>query len=736
METQETAKKTTKDWRNKGLGWVPDYPDEKDYLWDNENKDLDYLRINEVTKSIEDIAKNLVEVLESLENKFISRQDSLKNIKNQLKKPGSGQFAEELAKNLRELLEIIEDEFVPKHQKIKEIKSQLKNQVFGEIEFARVKVFQESLRLGTTASEVSQLKYYLQLLSTHPNFSNFQPIESFKDDQSKYWKWLIKDEFDNTTEEIVKNFQNLVKIREDGIVGLETYTAIGKYLHNPNNPLPTKDTPLVKLLPIPIWIHPDIYPIIFRKLKSWYPGDVETGLKGLLDPKKPEDLKKLFKILKQEFYVIEPIVSVITAMISPFAIQDNLESSLNDALSVLSNENFEIDSPENSYIKEALVKVEERIKNERKDRIPKLNQTEDEKLKITFHEFILKIVEKYINKSQDLPNDKLICISKKFAPKYLFEIIKPKDNSEDSQDQNSQNDGDRDIVNTSELAVLVSRNWLENYPHEEDKKSYGLLPSFVDLSFWCSPIRDQGALNSCTAFAGVALLEYFARRTKDEFTYVSPLFLYKVARNLMNSLDDVGASVRETMKAMAAFGVPPEKYWSYEEENFDLEPPAFCYAFAQSYKTLKYFRLDRAKISKEILLFQIQAALAAGFPCIFGFTVYSSIYKEENTDKGYIPYPSKREQVAGGHTVLAVGYDNYKEIKHSDGKGNSMGALLIRNSWGTEWGQKGYGWLPYDYILKGLTADWWSLIKAEWFETGNFGLGAYAPGNNGKHQPP
>lgn len=175
------------------------------------------------------------------------------------------------------------------------------------------------------------------------------------------------------------------------------------------------------------------------------------------------------------------------------------------------------------------------------------------------------------------------------------------------------------------------------------------------------------------------------------------------------------------MEALTVFGVPPEEYWPYKAADFDKEPPAFCYAFAQNYQAVSYYRLDPPGTAASKLLGQVKVNLAGSLPMMFGFTVYDSISQASAT--GRIPFPGKSEKVIGGHAIVAVGYDDGLKIANTDSRGGeTQGALLIRNSWGDGWGESGYGWLPYQYVLRGLAEDWWSLVKQEWVDTGAFKL--------------
>jgi C1A family cysteine protease len=250
-------------------------------------------------------------------------------------------------------------------------------------------------------------------------------------------------------------------------------------------------------------------------------------------------------------------------------------------------------------------------------------------------------------------------------------------------------------------------------------------PTSVDLRQWCSPIEDQEQLGSCTANAAAGIVEYFERRAFGRHVDASRLFIYKSTRNLLGLVGDTGAWLRNTMGALTLCGAPDEKYWPYTDTDpdFDREPPAFVYAIADNYEALKYFAHD--PLSKSIpradVVASVKKYLAAGIPSMFGFWGYASF--SSGNQPGYIPLPTDAE-LAGdpewGHAIVAVGYDDAVKITNTVSNKTTTGALLIRNSWGSSWGMSGYGYMPYDYVLKNVALDFWSLLKEEWVDTQKF----------------
>ena len=506
---------------------------------------------------------------------------------------------------------------------------------------------------------------------------------------------------------------------------------------------------------------------LFYNIINQYDKEIEQS------PIDEDNIKKIPNFLKEHFrknnpdeyyrpiieflhhsYILEPIISVIINQISPLAqwknrtLEELIKKGFQEFESILlvdiqnspSKQEAKDENPSiasvyspkelaEDVIKKVIYLLEMEISlllaeldkstNKNKQEYEPENKYKDYESVILFC-FILR---KYLNR---FPKSNTNQRTNIFDKQEVFEI-------EISENDTSSDNKNKELWSALEVSIpVVNSDFIQKITQKNpEKKPYSLLPGVVDLSFWCSPVRDQGSLNSCTAFAAISLFEYFVNKNFNKNVDASPLFLYKAARNKMNVTEDVGASIRETMKALALYGVPPEDSWSYDEKKVNEEPPAYCYAYAQNYQSLKYFHLDYAGIPKETLLFQIKAVLAAGFPCIFGFTLYSSVYEDSN-EPGHIPFPNaESDKVAGGHTVVAVGYDDFKFIQSADHKKYSKGAFLIRNSWGTDWGIEGYGWLPYDYVLAGLTAAWWSLIKSEWFNEGNFGALGGGGGNNG-----
>jgi len=218
------------------------------------------------------------------------------------------------------------------------------------------------------------------------------------------------------------------------------------------------------------------------------------------------------------------------------------------------------------------------------------------------------------------------------------------------------------------------------------------------------------------------MVEYFERRAFGKHINHSRLFIYKTTRNLMGVVGDTGSWLKNTMGSLALCGAPPEKYWPYDTNKFDDEPSSFVYSVADNYEALRYFCHD--PLGKNIppakVLANVKRYIAAGVPVMFGFYGFPS-FSYSNV-KGGIPLPCPGEQAEWGHAIVAVGYDDGMKIKNTMCNKMTTGALLIRNSWGTGWGDEGYGWLPYDYVINGLALDFWSLLRMEWVDTGKFGL--------------
>jgi C1A family cysteine protease len=225
-------------------------------------------------------------------------------------------------------------------------------------------------------------------------------------------------------------------------------------------------------------------------------------------------------------------------------------------------------------------------------------------------------------------------------------------------------------------------------PQKEDKRDYIYEPHILevpsthflsDVQMVSCPILDQGNLGSCVSNAGYALFYILSKRKIS----LSRLQLYMTSRAIDKSslVEDSGATIRGCMKAVSKYGLCNEKIWSYDILNFDKLSPSE--AFRNLYKLTNFIYTFIKQDLKSI-----KQVLASGKPVLIGILIYSSFESINATNYGIISIPDiNNETLLGGHAILLVGYDDKTKV------------FKFQNSWGVGWGDKGYGYIPYDYVL-------------------------------------
>jgi hypothetical protein len=218
----------------------------------------------------------------------------------------------------------------------------------------------------------------------------------------------------------------------------------------------------------------------------------------------------------------------------------------------------------------------------------------------------------------------------------------------------------------------------------------GAIPDKMDLTEHYPEIWNQGHLNSCTGHGGAAALGFNQDVQGVKKFTPSRLFIYYNARLMSGTQNsDEGASIRDMLKGIAKYGFVDEKVWPYDESKVNVKPPKEIYDMAKKNKLKAYYRVNND-------IDEIRRAISTGHPVVFGIQIYDSFESDTVVTTGLVPMPKGTESHLGGHCITGANYDKVKGLNKE------------RNSWGPEFGDKGYFYLPDEYLEK-YASDIWSV---------------------------
>jgi hypothetical protein len=250
------------------------------------------------------------------------------------------------------------------------------------------------------------------------------------------------------------------------------------------------------------------------------------------------------------------------------------------------------------------------------------------------------------------------------------------------------------------------------------------LPTKVDLRSNCSSVKGQGNTGACTAFSSCAALEY-NRKVSGNLSmdpFFSERFLYYVERvNIdgMSPFADAGSFNDSAAKVCLQYGCCTDRTMPWSGGRLSEQPSQAAYTEAAQYKIAAAARIDDQQ-DRNMMLLDLRTALSAGMPMIGGFMCFDGIYSAQTMRTGVVPPPTG--VIVGGHSVFFVGYDDINRM------------LIFKNSWLYTWGDGGYGYLPYDYVLQNYASDFWVLSNTPL--SGQFGVRVSLGALNNNSGPP